>query len=107
LKSVQSSNVCHRNQGSRVETLNDGGLRSDGRRQYELRDFTIDLTPQGLADGSAVVTHGLAQVLVSVFGPREAKLRSQTFHDHANINVEVNMVPFSSGERRKRSKGDK
>ncbi|RDB31045.1 Exosome complex component ski6 [Hypsizygus marmoreus] len=93
--------------GSRVEILNEGGFRSDGRRQYELRDMTIDLSQQGSADGSAVVTHGLTQVLVSVFGPREAKMRSQTIHDRANINVEVNVAAFSTGERRRRTRGDK
>ncbi|KAG5651932.1 hypothetical protein H0H81_006914 [Sphagnurus paluster] len=92
---------------SRVEILNQGGFRSDGRRQYELRDMSIDLSPQGTADGAAVVAHGLTQVMVSVFGPREAKMRSQTIHDRANINVELNIAAFSTGERRKRSRGDK
>ncbi|EPQ54280.1 hypothetical protein GLOTRDRAFT_116838 [Gloeophyllum trabeum ATCC 11539] len=87
--------------------LNDGGFRSDGRRQYELRDINIDLGQQGSADGSASVSHGLTQVLVSVFGPREAKMRSQTIHDRANINVEVAVAPFSTGERRRRGRGDK
>ncbi|KAH9942786.1 ribosomal protein S5 domain 2-type protein [Amylocystis lapponica] len=90
-----------------VEILNDGGYRSDGRRQYELRDITIELSQQGTADGSATLNHGLTQVLVSVFGPREAKMRSQTMHDRANINVEVNVLPFSTGERRKRSRADR
>lgn len=93
--------------GSRVEILNEGGFRSDGRRQYELREVTIDLSQQGQADGAAVITHGLTRVMVSVFGPREAKSRSQTIHDRANINVEVAISPFSAGERRKRSRGDK
>jgi len=92
---------------SRVEILNDGGYRSDGRRQYELRDITIDLSQQGAADGAATITHGLTQVSVSVFGPREAKMRSQTLHDRANINVETNVVPFSTGERRKRARADR
>ncbi|KAL4248384.1 RNase PH family protein [Abortiporus biennis] len=92
---------------SRVEILNDGGYRSDGRKQYELRDITIDLTPRGSADGSATITHGLTEVLVEVFGPREAKVRSQTMHDRALINVEVSLLPFSASERRKRSRGDK
>ncbi|KAG6810434.1 hypothetical protein H0H92_011876 [Tricholoma furcatifolium] len=94
-------------QASRVEILNDGGFRSDGRRQYELRDMSMDLAQQGQADGSAVITHGLTQVMVSVFGPREAKMRSQTIHDRANINVEVNVAAFSTGDRRKRARGDK
>jgi exosome complex component RRP41 len=45
--------------------------------------------------------------LVSVFGPREAKQRRETIYDRANINVEVNVAAFSTGERRKRSRGDK
>ncbi|CCM04705.1 uncharacterized protein FIBRA_06891 [Fibroporia radiculosa] len=93
--------------GSRVEILNDGGYRSDGRRQYELRDITIDLSQQGTADGSALMTHGLTQVLATVFGPREARVRSQTLHDRAVINVEVNVSPFSTGERRRRGRADR
>ncbi|KAF8650991.1 hypothetical protein AX16_004977 [Volvariella volvacea WC 439] len=95
------------NQGSRVEILNDHGYRSDGRKTHELRNLSIDLSQQGVADGSALISHGLTQVLVSAFGPREAKSRSQTIHDRANINVEVGIAAFSTGERRKRSKGDK
>ena len=92
---------------SRVEILNDGGFRSDGRRQYELRDIGIDFSSQGTADGSASVSHGLTQVLVSIFGPREAKMRSQTIHDRAIINVDVNVAAFSSGERRRRGRADR
>lgn len=106
-KFSQRSSLTERKQASRIEILNDGGYRSDGRRQYELRDITIDLSQQGQADGSAIITHGLTQVLVSVFGPREAKQRRETIHDRANINVEVAVAAFSTGERRKRSRGDK
>ena len=90
-----------------MEILNDGGFRSDGRKQYELRDLTIDLSQQGSADGSVLLSHGLTQISASVFGPREAKMRSHTLHDRANINVEVTIAPFSMGERRKRSRNDK
>ncbi|KAF9554015.1 hypothetical protein CPC08DRAFT_767070 [Agrocybe pediades] len=92
---------------SRVEILNEGGFRSDGRRQFELRSINIDLSQQGHADGSASISHGLTHVLVSVFGPREAKNRSQTIHDRANLNVELSITAFSTGDRRKRSRGDK
>ncbi|KAF9223574.1 hypothetical protein BS17DRAFT_795729 [Gyrodon lividus] len=92
---------------SRVEILNDDGFRSDGRKQYELREINIDFSLQGPADASVTFHHGLTQVLVSVLGPREAKTRSQAIHDRANINVEVNVAAFSTGERRKRSRGDK
>ncbi|KAG6333325.1 hypothetical protein ID866_5758 [Astraeus odoratus] len=92
---------------SRIEILNDGGLRSDGRRQYELRDIGIDFALQGHADASVTFQHGLTQVLVSVLGPHEARVRSQTAHDRAIINVEIHVAAFSTGERRKRTKGDK
>ncbi|KAF7970115.1 hypothetical protein HWV62_25000 [Athelia sp. TMB] len=92
---------------SRIEILNDGGYRSDGRRQYELRDLTIDLAQQGAADGAALVSHGLTQVLVSVFGPREARQRRETLHDRAHLSVEVAVAAFSTAEHRKRSRGDK
>ncbi|TCD66515.1 Exosome non-catalytic core component [Steccherinum ochraceum] len=92
---------------SRVEILNDGGYRSDGRRQYELRDISIDLSPRGTADGSALITHGLTEVMVDVFGPKEAKSRGQSVHDRATVSVEVGIMPFSTGERRKRNRGDK
>lgn len=45
--------------------------------------------------------------MVSVFGPREAKMRSQTLHDRAVLNVEINVAPFSTGDRRKRSRADR
>lgn len=94
-------------QSSRIDVLNDGGYRSDGRRQFELRELAIDLSQHGAADGAAVLSHGLTQVLVSVFGPREAKKRSDTIHDRANINVELSIAAFSTSERRRRTRGDK
>ncbi|KIJ28171.1 hypothetical protein M422DRAFT_54726 [Sphaerobolus stellatus SS14] len=94
--------------GSRVEILNEGGYRSDGRKQFELRNFAIDLSSSSSnADGSSVVSHGLTTVMATVFGPREARMRSLTMHDRAVINVEVGIAPFSSGERRRRGRGDK
>lgn len=62
---------------------------------------------RGQADGSALIHQGLTQVLVSVFGPREGKQRSQAIHNRASINVDVSIASFSSGEWRKRSKADK
>ncbi|EJD48999.1 exosome component 4, partial [Auricularia subglabra TFB-10046 SS5] len=92
---------------SRVEILNEGGLRSDGRRQHELRSLGMQLATQGAADGSALVSHGLTTALAVVHGPREGRLRSLTLHDRAVIDVTVIVAPFSQGERRKRTKGDR
>ena len=111
--------------------LNAGGFRADGRKQYELRDMSIDLSTSENAlrlsssssqrltdpssyphptspDGMAHVCHGLTEVSVRVFGPREAKLRRETIHDRANTNVQSIMVPFSGGGGgRRRGRGDK
>ncbi|ELU39651.1 exosome component 4 [Rhizoctonia solani AG-1 IA] len=82
---------------SRVEIINDGGYRADGRKARELRSITIELSPHPTADGSATVSHGLTTVNVCVFGPREAKNRSQTMHDKALINVEISEAPGGVG----------
>ncbi|KAG1907596.1 exoribonuclease, exosome component 4 [Suillus fuscotomentosus] len=94
---------------SRIELLNAGLLRSDGRRPYELRTLAINFAPQGTADGSVTYSHGLTQVRVSVLGPHEPKpgTRRETFHDRATLNVEVQLAPFGIGERRRRGRGDK
>lgn len=45
---------------------------------------------------------------MSVFGPREARVRAQTLHDRAAIHVEATIAPFSSAsDRRRRGRGDK
>jgi exosome complex component RRP41 len=47
-------------------------------------------------------------VLVSVFGPREARVRAQTLHDRASIHVEATIAAFSTSDRRRRAgRGDK
>jgi exosome complex component RRP41 len=46
-------------------------------------------------------------VLVSVFGPREARVRAQTLHDRASLHVEATIAPFSTSDRRRRGRGDK
>jgi exosome complex component RRP41 len=69
--------------------------------------MTFDSTAKAGADGSARVTHGLTEVLVSVFGPREARVRAQTLHDRAAIHVEATIAPFSANDRRRRGRGDK
>ena len=94
-------------QTSRVEVLDSKGFRSDGRKQHELRNMSITLGSQAEADGSAFLSHGLTQVTVLIFGPREAKVRSQTLHDRSSINVDVKVASSSIGEWRKRSRSDR
>lgn len=44
---------------------------------------------------------------MSVFGPREARVRAQTLHDRASLHVEATIAAFSTSDRRRRGRGDK
>ncbi|MCO5565963.1 hypothetical protein L7F22_019638 [Adiantum nelumboides] len=107
---------------SRLEILNSGSLRLDGRRPHELRSLALHITPENAhsnefssfnsgtnpkSDGSARVEQGLTVVHASVYGPREAKQRSNTLHDRAVIQCEVTIEPWSGRDRRKRSRADR
>ncbi|ORY25358.1 ribosomal protein S5 domain 2-type protein [Naematelia encephala] len=92
---------------SRLEILNDGGLRHDARRPYELRSLSLSLSPHPTADGSATVTSGLTSVTASVFGPREPRSRAGTSHDRGIVSVEVGVAPWSGTREVRRSRGDK
>ncbi|KAG8990193.1 Exosome non-catalytic core component [Tulasnella sp. 427] len=92
---------------SRVELLSAHNYRSDGRRPKELRDFSLSLGTHGHADGSALVSHGLTNVLVTVHGPREAKSRANTLFDRAVLSVNVDIPVFSGGQGGKRGRNDK
>lgn len=106
---------------SRLEILNSGSLRLDGRLPLELRSLALHISPEapllgistlpGLSlqgpDGSARVQQGLTSVFAAVCGPREAATRSNTLHDRAVVEVDVSMEPWSGKERRKRAKGDR
>ena len=72
------------------------------------------LTPQSAKlsilsqpDGSALLEMGNTKVIAAVYGPRDVTLRSKELHDRALVTVEVTTVPFSSGEHKKRSRGDR
>ncbi|WRT65110.1 uncharacterized protein IL334_002052 [Kwoniella shivajii] len=92
---------------SRLEILNDGGLRHDARRPYELRSTSFELSTHPSAEGSSTVTQGLTTVQVSIFGPREPRQRSNASHDRAILSVEVGVVPWAQGAGGKRVRGDK
>ncbi|KAJ2410293.1 Exosome non-catalytic core component, partial [Coemansia sp. RSA 2530] len=92
---------------SRQELLSPEGLRVDGRRANELRRISCRASVLNSADGSSYYEQGNTKVLVAVYGPREPRTKSLAQHDHAAVNVEFNVAPFSTSERRKRSKGDK
>ncbi|KAJ2770598.1 Exosome non-catalytic core component [Coemansia nantahalensis] len=93
---------------SRQELLSPEGLRVDGRRVNELRRILCRASVLNTADGSAYFEQGNTKVLVAVYGPREPHTRAAgNSGERALVNVEFNVAPFSTSERRKRSKGDK
>lgn len=76
------------------------GIRMDGRRAKELRRVNMELGAAHKADGSATVEQGNTKVMVSVFGPREVKKRSDALHDRAAILCEYTTSNFCTSERK-------
>lgn len=91
------------------ELLSDQGLRMDGRKSGELRRIRCNLGVFGQADGSAYLEQGNTKVLAAVYGPHEVRgaLKSKTSHDRALINCQYSMAVFSTGERKRRPRGDR
>ncbi|ODQ66741.1 ribosomal protein S5 domain 2-like protein [Nadsonia fulvescens var. elongata DSM 6958] len=78
------------------------GLRADGRRWNELRQFKCQInTHANSSDGSSYVEQGYSKVVCIVNGPKEPDGRSHTFLDKACISVEVNIASFSTVDRKK------
>lgn len=87
---------------SRFELYSPEGLRTDGRRFNELRNFQCKLGSQGRAvDGCAVVDMGVCRVVASVNGPQEPEGRASTNASQASLTVNLVVAPFASTERMK------
>lgn len=96
------------------DQVNDqGGLRADGRRTLELRQINVRLGIFGQADGSAYLEQGKTKILATVYGPHQP--RGAAARNIANkstkgiVNCQYSMAVFclSSGERKKRPRGDR
>lgn len=59
------------------------------------------------ADGSSYYEQGNSKIFCAVYGPREVSLKSTARHDKSVINCEYSMATFSTGERKKKGKGDR
>ncbi len=92
--------------GSRMEMLSLEGLRVDGRRWNELRQFHCSMSTQK-KDGSSFIRHGSTKVECVVTGPREPDQHSRSGGEKASVTVEVEVSPFSTTDRRKRSRSDR
>ncbi|XP_063994621.1 exosome complex component RRP41 [Diachasmimorpha longicaudata] len=94
-----------------VKTL--GGLRLDGRRPLELRKIGVKMGVFGQADGSAYLEQGKTKILAAVYGPHQT--RGSAARSTVNkstkglVNCQYSMAVFSlsSGERKKRPRGDR
>ena len=90
-----------------MELLSPEGLRMDGRRAAELRRLACRLGQARGADGSAALQMGNTRVSAGVYGPREPAQRPRGDPHLGKVRVELAFMPFSTSERRKRTRGDK
>ncbi|KAL0132658.1 hypothetical protein PUN28_000426 [Cardiocondyla obscurior] len=85
-----------------------GGLRVDGRRALELRQIRMRMGVFGQADGSAYIEHGNTKILATVYGPHQSRSSASRNNTKAVVNCQYSMAVFSftSGERKRRPRGD-
>ncbi|OAG41801.1 hypothetical protein AYO21_04036 [Fonsecaea monophora] len=88
-----------------ISTYSHTLLRQDGRRWNELRRITASISTQPSSDGSSMLTMGNTVVLCTVTGPREG--RGQRDNNNAIVETDLNVAPFASSERRRRTRTDK
>lgn len=96
------------------ELLSDLNLRLDGRKSDELRRIRCKLGVFSVADGSAYFEMGNTKVLAAVYGPHEPTRRGTgSFQqqpineEHVIVNCQYSMAVFSTGERKRRPRGDR
>jgi len=90
------------------ELLSDQGLRLDGRKAGELRRLQCRMGVYGQADGSAYLEQGNTKVLAAVYGPHDMRdSRLRPLHDRVVVNCQYSMAVFSTGERKRRPRGDR
>jgi exosome complex component RRP41 len=92
---------------SAYELLSDQGLRLDGRKSGELRRLRCKMGVFGQADGSAYIEQGNTKVLAAVYGPHEVKGNAAKNSEHVIVNCQYSMAVFSTGERKRRPRGDR
>lgn len=81
--------------------IDENGMRTDGRQQFELRPIKIDANVLKRADGSAYIEWGENKVLAAVYGPREAHPRHLQNPMKAIVQCRYNMASFSVPERKR------
>ncbi|KAH3676375.1 hypothetical protein WICMUC_002006 [Wickerhamomyces mucosus] len=93
---------------SRFEIYSPEGLRVDGRRWNELRRFECRInTHPDSSDGSSYVEQGNSKVICIVNGPMEPSSKAEMSTSKATLKISLNVTPFSSIDRKKRSKNER
>lgn len=90
-----------------LEILSPEGLRLDGRRAHELRKIVCKVGVFSQADGSAYIEMGNTKALATVYGPHEPSNKSKALHDRVLLNCQFGMATFSTGERKRKPRGDR
>ncbi|CAC5408927.1 exosome complex component RRP41-like [Mytilus californianus] len=91
-----------------LNLLSDQGFRIDGRKPNELRRIQCKLGVFKQADGSAYIEQGNTKVLATVYGPHEIRgSRAKLLLDRVLVNCQYSMATFSTGERKRRPRGDR
>lgn len=89
-----------------MELITDQGLRLDGRRPHELRRIKCKLGVFEEPDGSAYLEQGNTKVLAAIYGPHQATNKRMDVNEVV-INCQYSMATFSTGERKRRPRGDR
>ncbi|ODV85525.1 hypothetical protein CANARDRAFT_28313 [[Candida] arabinofermentans NRRL YB-2248] len=99
---------------SRLELYSPEGIRIDGRRFNELRQFTSQLnTHPNVSDGSSYVQQGNSKVICLVQGPMESLSNtnaggaSKLDHNGPILSININYPPFANNVRKKRMRNDR
>nr|XP_017233568.1 PREDICTED: exosome complex component RRP41 homolog [Daucus carota subsp. sativus] len=74
---------------------------------YQMRQLRAKIGAVDKAHGSAYFEMGNTKVIAAVYGPREVQNRSQQLNDQALVRCEYTMANFSTGDRRRKPKGDR
>ncbi|RYR21089.1 hypothetical protein Ahy_B03g066333 isoform D [Arachis hypogaea] len=93
-----------------MEYVSPEGLRLDGRRPMEMRQIRAEIGAVSRADGSAIFEMGNTKVVAAVYGPREVNNFSiciSALFDMIAIRCEYSMANFSTGDRKRKPKGDR
>lgn len=77
------------------------GKRLDGRGPKDLRPVKMDVGVVDRADGSAQVSFGSTEAIVSVYGPRKLFPRFLQKSNTGILRCKYNMAPFSVGDRKR------